>query len=429
MDRPAARAPQRAGGGAGAVPVAVPTKFATAFTPTGGPPRRTSADAGSCQRRQGRAGEHRLGGRALALAAALVLGGAALSALLPGSPGKPSPSTRAETAGAGINLDRIARLADSGVVTISAVDAYGEDRLSATGIIVDREGEVLTNNHVVEGATSIVVKLGGVGRSYPATVVGAAPSRDIAVLAVAGAEDLQPLPMAGSAELHPGSAIVVVGNQGPGAPLASAGEVVGLGRRLAATDPVTEAPDDLLGMIEMNVPVQPGDSGGPVLNASGQVVGMTTAGEEIVDGLVPADAAYAIPIAAALGVAEQIEDGSGGPGIVLGAPAFLGVEAETYTPEVEAGPPPVLALLSDQRMRPAWGVLVLQVVSGSPAALAGMQAGDVIVRLATVRVDSLGSLRTALYGLHPGTEVQVCWVDTTGNPVAATVDLAAGPPA
>ena len=429
MDRPAARAPQRAEGGGGAVPKAVLAWFYLTSTPAGSPPPGSSAGAAGCLLRDGPEGDLRRRGRALALGAALVLGVAALSALLPGSLGKPSPSTRAETAGAGINLGRIARLADSGVVTISAVDTYGEDRLSATGIIVNRQGAVLTNNHVVEGATSIVVQLGGVGRSYPATVVGAAPSRDIAVLAVAGAEDLQPLPMAGSAELHPGSAIVVVGNQGPGAPLARAGEVVGLGRRLAATDPVTEAPEDLLGMIEMNVPVQPGDSGGPVLNSSGQVVGMTTAGEEIVDGLVPADAAYAIPIAAALGVAAQIEDESGGPGIVLGAPAFLGVEAETYTPQLEAGPPPVLALLSDQRAHPSSGALVLQVVSGSPAALAGMQAGDVIVRLATVRVDTLASLRTALEGLHPGSEVEVCWVDPAGNPVAATVDLAAGPPA
>ncbi len=314
-------------------------------------------------------------------------------------------------------------------MTISALDAYGADRLSATGIVVDRDGEVLTNNHVVEGATSITVQVGGVGRAYPATVVGADPTRDIAVLAVAGAVGLQPLALARSVRLRPGSAIVVVGNGGPGAPLVSAGEVVGVGRRLAATDPVTEAPEDLLGMIEMAVPVHPGDSGGPVLDTTGQVVGMTTAGEEIVDGLVPADAAYAIPIAAALAVAEQIESGSGGPGLVLGPPAFLGVEAETYTPAVEAGPPPVLALLSDRQSRPASGALVLQVLSGSPAAMAGMRAGDVIFRLAAIRVDSLGSLRTALEGLHPGSEVEVCWVDPTGTPVTAGVDLAAGPPA
>ncbi len=358
----------------------------------------------------------------------MLLAGAALAAALPGPHGTRRPSTRAQPAGLGVNLERLARLADSGVVTISAVDGYSGDRLSATGVVVDREGEVLTNNHVVEGATSIMVQLGGVGRSYPAVVVGEAPSRDIAVLTVAGAGGFQPLPMAGSEELQPGSAIVVVGNQGPGAPLASSGEVVGLGMRLAATDPVTEAPEDLVGMIEMDVPVQPGDSGGPVLDASGQVVGMTTAGEEIADGLVPADAAYAIPIAAALAVAAQIEGGRPGPGLVLGAPAFLGVEAQTYTTVVEAGPPPVVALLSDWQPQPASGAIVLRVVRGSPAAAAGMRAGDVIVRLATIRVDSLESLATGLEDLHPGSRVEVCWVDPTGNPAYAIVDLAAGPP-
>ncbi len=406
-----------------------PVADGTAAIP-GRPVLAATTGAGGWRRRGGPAGEAgRRRRRGLALAAALFLAGATLAALLPGAPGARRSETRAETAGAGIDLARLARLADSGVVAISALDAYGGDRLSATGIVVDQGGEVITNNHVVEGATSITVQVGEVGRWYPATVVGAAPTRDIAVLAVAGAEDLRPLAMARSEELRTGSPIVVLGNQGKGAPSASAGEVVGMGKRLAATDPVTEAPEELLGMIEMDVPVQPGDSGGPVLDTSGQVVGMTTAGEEIVDGLVPADAAYAIPITAVLAVAQQIEAGRSGPGLVLGAPAFLGVEADTYIPAVEAGPPPVLALLGDQGSRPAAGALVLQVLSGSPAAVAGMRAGDVIVRLATDRVDSLGSLRTALEGLHPGAKVQVCWVDPTGTPAVAIVDLAPGPAA
>jgi S1-C subfamily serine protease len=431
MDRLAARAPQGMAGGAGPVPASLRVAPGGASIPARRPPLRTSADGGVRRRRDGsspEAGARRNRRWAFTLAAALVLAGAASAALLPGSPGSSRPPTRAQTAGLGVNLDRIARLADSGVVTISALDAFSEDRLSATGIVVDRAGEVLTNNHAVEGATSIMVQLGGVGRSYPAIVVGTSPSRDIAVLTVAGAEGFQPLAMAGSDELHPGSSIVVVGNQGPGAPAASSGEVVGVGKRLAATDPVTEAPENLVGMIEMNVPVQPGDSGGPVLDASGQVVGMTTAGEEIADGLVPADAAYAIPIAVALGVAGQIEAGLDGPGLVLGAPAFLGVEAETYNQVVEAGPPPVLALLSDQQPQPASGALILRVVSGSPAAMAGMRAGDVIVRLAAARVNSLASLVTSLEDLHPGSHVEVCWVDPSGNSASAIVDLAAGPP-
>lgn len=375
------------------------------------------------------AGQIRRRGLALALVVALLLAGAVLGNLLPWSGGAKRALSRGTAVGAGINLDRLARLADSGVVTISAVDAYGHYRLSATGIVIDREGEVLTNNHAIEGATSITVRVGGAGPEYPATVVGAAPSRDIAVLHFAGARGLQPLTVAGAERLRTGSPVAVVGNLGRGAPSVRAGEVVGLAQRLVATDPVTEAPEDLPGMIEMDVPVQPGDSGGPVLDPAGQVVGMTTAGEEIADGLVPADAAYAIPIAAALEVAAQIEEGRDGPGLVLGAPAFLGVEAETYTPLVAAGPPPVLALLSDQRSRPASGALVLRVLRGSPAALAGMRAGDVIVRLSAHPVISLGSLRTALEGLRPGSRAEVCWVDPAGATIAASVDLGAGPAA
>jgi S1-C subfamily serine protease len=413
MARPTARGPWRLGDAAGPVPAPVPPS--------------TIALSGKPEPCPHGGGIPRLGRRALAAAAGLVLAGLALGELLPGSPGGRKPIPVVQTAGAGIDPAQIARLVAPGVVTISAVDAYEGDRLSATGIVLASDGEVLTNNHAVEGATSIDVRVGGVGPLYVASVTGADPGRDIAVLRILGAPALRPLVMSGSARLRPGSPIVVLGNDGPGPPSASPGQVVALGRDLAATDPLTEAPEHLLGMIEMDVPVQPGDSGGPVLNSSGEVVAMTTAGEEIADGLVPADAAYAIPIADALAVARQIEDGIGGPGIDLGPPAFLGVEAETYSPAVEAGPPPVLAFLSDGGAGPAAGALVLQVLSGSPAAAAGLRPGDVIVRLADDRVDSLGSLRGALEGLRPATTVQMFWVDPAGNRVNAFVQLGSGP--
>ena len=365
--------------------------------------------------------------RVLALVGALVLAGTLLGPLSSSqrSPRRAAPP--AETAGAGLDLARLARLAQPGAVSISALDSYSGDILSATGIVLDRAGEVLTNNHVVEGATSITVQVGGAGQQVAATVVGVDPAADIAVLRLAGAPALTPLAGMSAGGLRLGTPIVVVGNDGPGPLGAKSGSVVALGQELAATDPVTEAPEDLQGLIEMAVPVEPGDSGGPVLDREGQVVGMTTAGEVIADGLVPADAAYAIPIPTALAVAREIEDGIGGPGILIGPAAFLGVQVVTYSPAVQAGPPPVVSFLSDERILAAAGALVVGVVAGSPAAAVGLRCGDVIVALGPHPVTSVPSLEAALGRTRPGTFVALRWVDPAAGIVVATVELAAGP--
>ncbi len=365
---------------------------------------------------------------ALALAAALIVG--------PGPGGRSGPRAEDRTsAPTPIELAELAADVRQGAVTIQASDPYSQEVLSATGIILSRSGEVLTNNHVIEGTTRIEVRIGGVGPTYPAGVLGSDAAADVAVLQLRGAPPLHPLPVGDSGLVRAGDAVVAIGNTGEGPPAASAGSVTAVDCSVAATDPATQTPETLKGMFELEVPVQPGSSGGPVVTPSGRVVAMTTAGEVIVDGLVPADAAFAIPIAAALKIAGRIESGRGGQGIQVGPQAFLGVEAETYIAQQYAGPPPMVTVLSDvtghqgadlSRLSGA-GALVLSIVPRSPAAAAGLGPGDVITALDDQVVSSATALLLRVEAHRPGQTVVIRWVGTTGEVRSAPATLAAGP--
>lgn len=162
---------------------------------------------------------------------------------------------------------------------------------------------------------------------------------------------------------------------------------------------------------------------------------MTTAGEVIVDGLVPADVAFAVPIAAAAGIAERIASGVGGPGVRLGGEPFLGVRAVTYAPQVPLGPPPNVAVMG-ARAAPvpigpnsevACGALVVRVIPTSPAAAVGLTTGDVITELGGRQVGSAAALARALSSHRPGERVQVGWVDPAAFSRSAPVLLSGGP--
>lgn len=291
-----------------------------------------------------------------------------------------------------------------GVVTIGTRLGYQSGSAAGTGIVLTSSGEVLTNNHVIEGATSITVTDESTDRSYPATVVGTDATHDVAVLQLKNASGLTTASIAsGAAKV--GDPVVAVGNAGGTGTLSAAeGRVTALKQSITTAAEGSTRSERLSGLIETDADVVSGDSGGPLLNASGQVVGIDTAassGTRDVEG-------YAIPIASALSIADTIEGGTDTADITIGYPAFLGVSIAG-----NAGS--------------AGGAIVGSVLSGTPAAATGLARGDVITAVDGDRIGSATALTTRLRQERPGATVTITWTSPSGSAHRATVTLVAGP--
>jgi S1-C subfamily serine protease len=287
-----------------------------------------------------------------------------------------------------------------GIVDVTSILGYQSAEAAGTGMVLTSNGEVLTNNHVIEGATSITVTVISTGDTYTATVVGADPTADVAVLQLNNASGLTTANLS-SSPATVGEAVTAVGDAGgTGVLTAASGTVTALDQSITATDSSGSNAEQLSGLIETNANVQPGDSGGPLYDAADAIVGMDTAASS--GG---AAQAYAIPISTAEGIATQIEHGTTSATIQHGYPAFLGVSVSDGT----------------------GGVTVLGVVPDGPAASAGMTAGDVITAVGGQTVPSAADLSAALAGDSPGQQVTVTWTDATGGVHSATVTLGTGP--
>ncbi|WP_369137228.1 S1C family serine protease [Modestobacter versicolor] len=286
-----------------------------------------------------------------------------------------------------------------GVVDVTTVLGYAGGEAAGTGMVLSADGEVLTNNHVVEGATSITVTVLSTGQSYRATVVGTDPTDDVAVLqlADAGGLDTVQVDQEGAAV---GDAVTAVGNAGDEAGTAAApGTVTALDQSITATDESGSDAEQLTGLIGIAADVEAGDSGGPLYDAEGEVVGMDTAAAST------GGRAYAIPIATALSIADRITSGVDDGTVHQGYPAFLGISLLAGT----------------------GGATVAGVVDGGPAATAGLTAGDVVTSVGGTTVTAAEDVGTALGAYEPGDRVAVGWTDGTGQAHTATVTLAAGP--
>jgi S1-C subfamily serine protease len=302
-----------------------------------------------------------------------------------------------------------------GVVDITTVLNYGEAAAAGTGVVLTSSGEILTNNHVIDGATKIKVTVVSTGASYSASVVGTDPSDDVAVLRLSGASGLATAHLAGAAQADAvavGDAVTAVGNAGGtgGTPTAATGAVVALGRDITASDENGTDPEQLSGLIEVNAAVEAGDSGGP-LYSNGVVIGIDTAAGTSGRGRVATTAArsgsagFAIPITTATAVADRIVAGERSNTIHQGSPAFLGVQLP------DGGD----------------GATISGVVAGSPAANAGLRAGDTITAVDGTDVDRGTALSDALDRHQPRDRVSISWTDTAGTSHTATVTLASGP--
>jgi S1-C subfamily serine protease len=287
---------------------------------------------------------------------------------------------------------------------------------AGTGMVLTSDGEVLTNNHVVKGAWKIQVRVPG-SSSYTATVVGVDPAHDVALIQLQDASGLSTISPGDSSSVTVGENVAGIGNAlgRGGSPTVANGAVTGLNRSITANDPDGTS-ERLTGMIQTNAHIQPGDSGGGLVNADGQVIGMITAGSDTqTTSASQASVGFAIPISTALDVVDQIHAGGGGT-VLMGERGYLGVGVRGLDSD-----PTTAAQLGVQS-----GALVVGVEPNGPAAGAGMTAPAVITAVDGKQVTSPNTLGPLLHAHVPGDNAQITWVDGTGTHTA-TVQLISGP--
>jgi S1-C subfamily serine protease len=299
-------------------------------------------------------------------------------------------------------------------------------------MVLTSTGEVLTNNHVIDGATSIKVTDIGNGRTYTAKVVGYDQTKDVAVLQLVGASGLKTVTLSSSSP-QAGQKVVALGNAGGkgGTPSVATGTVTGLGQSITASDESSGQAEQLTGLVQTNADIQPGDSGGPLVNTYGQVVGMDTAassspsttGFQSPTGQTQTQTqAFAIPISEASSIASAIEAGTSSSTTHLGATAFLGVEVSSSAAVGGYGNG-----YGGSGGSSASGVVVAGVVSGSAAGQAGLAAGDEITSVAGHAITSSSDIQSVLGNYHPGDKISISWTDQSGQSQTATVVLTTGP--
>ena len=398
-------------------------------------------------------GRHALGLTATAVVAAAVGAGVAVGF----SGGTSAGAGAAATSKTALSTTQIANKIDPGLVDVTSTLGYQEATAKGTGIVLTSNGEILTNNHVINGATSVSVTDIGNGKTYKATVVGYDESKDVAVLQLTGASGLTVANIGNSSTVSVGNSVVALGNaEGLGGkPSVAPGSVIGLDQSITASDESSGTSEQLTGLIETNAAIEPGDSGGPLVNTHGQVVGMDTAastnytfggggngafgggsggsggfggsgggfggsgssGSQGSSGASGSSSgngtttqAYSIPIDTALSIAKQIDSGNGSSTVHVGPTAFMGVEIAGTTGQSS-------------------GVELAGAQAGTPAAAAGLTEGDVITALNGTAVTTGTQISEALIPLHPGNKVSITWTDTSGQSHTTTLTLGTGPSA
>ena len=341
-----------------------------------------------------------------------------------------------------LNDEAVYNKVEPGVVDVTANLQYLQETAKGTGFVIDAAaGLVLTNNHVIDAATSVTVTLVTSGKSYPARILGYDPAHDVALLQLRGATGLKAVAIGNSSALRAGTPVLAIGNEGGqgGSPTVAPGVISSLDHTIVASDQSSGLTETLHGMMQTDADIRPGDSGGPLADAAGRVIGIDTAagGNTVYSG-------YAIPINQALPIARQIAAGRTGGRVQIGLPAFLGVlmaDSTSTSPRRQASQGQTGTLSSSGRgctngdttatpasiapVRP--GALVDGVLCGTAGAAAGLFAGDVITSIGGQAVTSPGSLSALVSRYRPGSKAALAWVAPDGSLHTAVVTLTAGP--
>jgi len=323
-----------------------------------------------------------------------------------------------------------------GVVTVVSTLNYSRAEAAGTGIILSSTGEILTNNHVVQGSTAIKVTVESTGASYTAKVVGTDATDDVAVLQLVDSNGSAVTGLTkatiDTGTLSTGDAVTSVGNaEGTGNLVAASGTVTALDQAITVANDITGTPEHLSGLIETDADVVSGDSGGPLIDKQGEVTGMVTAassGSRTVTG-------YAIPIKSALAIAKKIVNGEASSTIVIGLPAFLGVELATAPggSGAQSGSDAGSGAQSGSGAQPGSGaqsgVLIGGIIAGTGAAGTGLTPGDRITAVDGTAVSSGDALRSMITAHAVGDSVTITYTDASGATQQVAVTLTAGPAA
>lgn len=317
----------------------------------------------------------------------------------------PSEPSSRSTQNQGTTQSKSVTAAQSkGVVLIEAETSSGV--AAGTGMVLSADGKVLTNYHVVAGSGQLRVTVVDSGDTYVATVLGFDQSRDVALLQLKNASSLSAVSI-NDDPVGEGDSVAAVGNGSGGMKLVKAtGEVTGLDQSLRVnSDSPWGNTEDLSGMVSTDAGAVPGYSGGPMFDAESEVLGMTTAGSKT------EHTSYAVPIATALEVVSQIERGQDVGTVRVGPAAYLGVQT--------AKPARLGAA--------AGGATVASVVSGGPAAKAGITEGSQITKIGDTTIGATTNVASVIRTAEPGQRVNIEWVNPSGRTMRATVTMGSSP--
>ena len=290
--------------------------------------------------------------------------------------------------GSALTIQQVLAKVEPAVVAISIPGLRGEDAGAGTGFVVSPDGEVLTNAHVVAGTGTVEVTLPGETDARLADLVATDPRADIALIRIRGARGLATAELGRSSRLRVGEPVVAIGNALalPGGPSVTTGIVSALERTVEGDGQILE------NMIQTDAAINPGNSGGPLVDAGGRVVGINTA---VIRGLAEG-IGFAIPSDIVRPVLDRLRAGDGG---ALKANGYLGVSVVTVTESIRDR--------FDLSARS--GALVSSIDPSAPAGQAGLEEGDVIVRIGDAEIETADDVVVAVRALEPGTQVEIEW--------------------
>ena len=360
----------------------------------------------------------------------------------------PSSSQNSGNTSSSLNTSAVAAKVEPGVVDITSTLNYQQETAEGTGMVLNSDGLVLTNNHVIDGATSIKATLVSTGKSYVAKVVGYDATDDVALLQLQNASQLKTVAIGNSSRVTLGTAVLAIGNAGGqgGSPTVAPGIINATNRTITAGDEGSDTTETLHGMLQTSAQIQSGDSGGPLANAAGKVIGMDTAASSSGSSSSSSSGSvlgYAIPINTALSIAHEIAGGKASSTVHIGLPAFIGVGVSDPSQGCASsgsgtggtggtggigGTGGTGGIGSGSGgSTTASGALICDVYQSTPAASSGLAVGDVITAVNGTKVATENALTKIMAGFKPGQTIKITYQNTSGTSHTASVKLVDGP--